>query len=312
MNKRLFFVLVLNITMQICYSKGLNSIFYNNVCYISSAICVDTIGSELNSSAVRLEYKSTAVSDDNIARYDISPFVTTHFVSPEPILYVDISSQNVEGDLPAKNILRIKPDSAVYAHGGFFQITIITQSYLATYRLNCSSGSITNKSYVITVNPAEALRTDSRNNVSQQEFEGLCLKALSHRRSIRNISSKHYGMEMWTSNIFIAGDYLIFDIGAKNKTKLQYKVDELKFRLQDKYAVNAAVSQEIELKPVYQLYPTDGNLIKGKWHNLYIFKKFTFPNEKVFQIEITESPISGRKVEMNIDYNQVLQSQLLQ
>ncbi len=312
MNKPLFFVLILTTVMHYGYGKPVNSKFYNNSIYFGITNCTDTTGAEYNNLPVSSEYKSTAISDDNITRYNISPFVTTHFVSPEPILYVDISSQNVEGDLPAKNILRIKPDSSSFAHGGSFQITIVTQSYVATYRLNCSPASFTTKSYVIAVNPAEALQTDSHDYISPQEFESLCLKALSHRRTIKNISSKQYGMEMWTSNIFIVGDYLIFDIGAKNKTKLQYAVDGLKFRLQDKYAVNAAVSQEIELKPVYQLYPTDGMLIKGRWRNLFVFKKFTFPNEKVVHIEITENQISGRKVEMNIDYNQVLQSQYLQ
>jgi len=312
MNKPLFFVLFLLMSMQFCYSSPIYLSLYNNSYYLGITNCTDTTGSEYNNSPVSAEYKSTAISDDNITRYNISPFVTTHFVSPEPILYVDISSQNVEGDLPAKNILRLKPDSSTFAHGGSFQITIVTQSYIATYRLNCSPANFTTKYYVIAVNPTEALQTDPQSYISPREFESLCLKALSHRRTIKNISSKQYGMEMWTSNIFIVGEYLIFDIGAKNKTKLQYNLDGLKFRLQDKYAVNAAVSQEIELKPVYQLYPTDGMLIKGRWRNLFVFKKFTFPNRKVFHIEITENQISGRKVEMNIDYNQVLQSQFLQ
>lgn len=306
MRKHIFFSFFLLCSMLYCYSlPQINTICNKKHLEIINISTSDT---------VIKEYKSAAISENNVSRYTISSFVTTHFISPEPILYVDISTQNVEGDLPGKNILRLKPDSTAYAHGGTFQVTIVTQSFVAVYRLTCSEGKKfgDRDSYVITIDPTKALQTDQHNYIGQQEFEKLCMKALSYKRSIKNISSKQYGMELWTNNIFIVGDYLIFDIGARNKTRLQYAVDQLRFTLKDKYAVNAAVSQDIELQPVYQLYPIDGTLIKGRWRNLLVFKKFTFPNDKVFHIEINESQISGRKVEMNIDYNQVLKSQFLQ
>lgn len=306
MNKQIFFAFFLPCSMLYSHSAAQNSTFVNGK-------GIKNIKYSANDS-IRTEYKTGAISESNICKYTISPFATTHFVSPEPILYVDISTQNVEGDLPAKNILRLKPDSAAYARGGSFQVTIVTQSFVAAYRLKCSDGKSFSgqDSYVITVNPTEALQTDLHNYIGPQEFEKLCMKALSYKRSIRNISSKQYGMELWTNNIFIVGNYLIFDIGAKNGTRLQYAVDQLRFTLKDKYAVNAAVSQEIELQPVYQLYPNDGTIIEKKWRNLLVFKKFTFPNDKVFHIEINESQISGRKVDLDIDYNQVLKSQFLQ
>ena len=306
MNKHIFFSFFLPCSMLYGYSLP----------QVSTVVNVKSVEIIHNSTrdTIKEGYKSTAISESNVNRYTISPLVTTHFVSPEPILYVDISAQNVEGDLPGKNILRLKPDSAAYAHGGAFQVTIVTQSFVAVYRLTCSNGKSFSdqNSYVITVDPTVALQTDQHNYIGQQEFEKLCMKALSYKRSIKNISSKQYGIEFWTNNIFIVGNYLIFDIGAKNRTRLQYAIDQLRFSLKDKYAVNAAVSQDIELQPVYQLYPNEGTLIEGKWRNLLVFKKFTFPNDKVFHIEINESQISGRKVEMNIDYNQVLKSQFLQ
>src|SRR5689334_443888 len=101
MNKPLFFVLFLIVDMQMGYSKPINCNSYKYLYYFDSTNCTDTTGSEYKNLPVSSEYKSTAISDDNITKYNVSPFVTTHFVSPEPILYVDISSQNVEGDLPA-------------------------------------------------------------------------------------------------------------------------------------------------------------------------------------------------------------------
>src|SRR3546814_12989853 len=34
--------------------------------------------------------------------------LTIHFLSPEPIQYVDISSQRLVGDLPVENLLRVR------------------------------------------------------------------------------------------------------------------------------------------------------------------------------------------------------------
>jgi hypothetical protein len=193
-------------------------------------------------------------------------------------VYVDISAQNVEGDLPEKNILRLKPDSAAYVQGGSFQVTIVTHSFIPAYRLTCKNKSDGEQdSYVITVNPTDALQTSEANYIGPQDFERLCMKALSCKRSIKNISSRKYGMELWTNNIFIVGNYLVFDIGAKNKTRLPYAVEQLRFTLKDKYSVNAVVSQHIELQPVYELYPAEGTVIERKWRNLLVLKKFTCP-----------------------------------
>lgn len=302
MNKSLFFSFFLPCTMLYSYSGAQTST-------ISNANDGTVINIRNNGSLLR----SGVIAESNINRYSISSSVTTHFVSPEPIVYVDISAQNVEGDLPEKNILRLKPDSTAYAQGGSFQVTIVTHSFIAVYRLTCKNkNDVSQESYVIAINPTDALLISESNYIGPQEFEKLCMKALSRKRSIKNVSSRKYRMELWTNNIFIVGNYLVFDMGAKNRTRLEYTVDQLRFTLKDKYSVNAAVSQDIELQPVYQLYPSEGAVIDRRWRNLLVFKKFTYPNNKVFHIEINETQISGRKVEMNIDYNQVLKAQFLQ
>jgi UDP-N-acetylmuramate--alanine ligase len=41
-------------------------------------------------------------------------------------------------------------------------------------------------------------------------------------------------------------------------------------------------------------------------NNLFVFEKFTFPDQKVFTIEFSEKQISGRTVKLMIDYEDVL------
>lgn len=44
----------------------------------------------------------------NLPEIEITEGINLHIISPEPIQYVDLSTQQLTGDLPATNIARIK------------------------------------------------------------------------------------------------------------------------------------------------------------------------------------------------------------
>src|ERR1035438_4425651 len=75
------------------------------------------------------------VNNQNINTATIPLNATTHFISPEPIEYVDISSPNVQGDLPEKNIFRLRPDISKIHPGDQFVVTIVTKKYISAYKL---------------------------------------------------------------------------------------------------------------------------------------------------------------------------------
>src|SRR5699024_178694 len=61
-----------------------------------------------------------------------------HFLSPEPVQYVDISSPHFAGDMPVNNIVRLKyhPDTAGNVEPEKSAIvTIVAQSYYAQYNV---------------------------------------------------------------------------------------------------------------------------------------------------------------------------------
>jgi len=59
--------------------------------------------------------------------------VSVHFVSPEPIQYVDISAKNIIGDLPLKNVLRIRlRDSAKAADA---VVTVAGETFITQYHV---------------------------------------------------------------------------------------------------------------------------------------------------------------------------------
>ena len=91
----------------------------------------------------------------------------------------------------------------------------------------------------------------------------------------------------------------------------RFGIDQIRFKIIDKHTAKATVSQDIELTPVYSLYLTEGKIITNSFHNFYIFKKFTYPTQKLLEIEMTEQQYSGRKVDLKIKYSQVLNAEVL-
>ena len=260
-----------------------------------------------------VQSNNVAINERNINTATIFLNSTTHFVSPEPIDYVDISSPDIQGDLPEKNIFRLRADNEKIHPGDRFTVTIVTHSYISVYKLTVADprgkgGSIGNEAYVISVNPNDAVQVNQADVLSNQECFDLAIKAMNRKRSIFNIDAKAYGIKMYIKNIYTIGDYIMIELAAKNKTNLQFNIDQIRFKIIDKHTVKATVSQDIELKPVYGLYKSDGKIITNRFSNFYIFKKFTYPTQKLLEIEMTEKQYSGRRVDLKIEYSQVLNS----
>src|ERR1017187_10988651 len=94
-------------------------------------ICLSFIMANINAQTgiYTVLASNVLINNQNINTATIPLNANTHFVSPEPIEYVDISSPNVQGDLPEKNIFRLRPDADKIHPGDRFTITIVTQAY---------------------------------------------------------------------------------------------------------------------------------------------------------------------------------------
>jgi len=257
-----------------------------------------------------------SITEKNINTATIPSNATIHFVSPEPIEYVDISSPDVHGDLTEKNIFRLRPDAGKIHPGDKFTATIVTQKYISVYRLKVANSqsndtSVSNNVYVISINPNDAVQVNQSDVLSSQQCFDLAVKAINKKRSIFDIDTKSYGMKMYVTNIYSVGDYIMFRLKVKNKTRLQFDIDQIRFKIIDKRQVKATISQDVELKPVYSLYETDGQIITHMFNNFFIFKKFNYPSQKLLEIEMTEKQYSGRRINLKIEYNQILKAQQL-
>ncbi|WP_312352570.1 conjugative transposon protein TraN [Sphingobacterium siyangense] len=250
----------------------------------------------------------------------VSNTSTVHFVSPEPIQYVDISTNNFVGEIAVENILSIKynptqPDSSkskltIQAPCDAV-VTVIGQSFYAQYRLSY----ITETQYTSAASSIEILPDAMRalefpeNTLSKTEMKNLSLDMLKRRRSFFNVSTKKDKMLVHLNNIYAFGNYIFVDISFKNTTKIKYDIDEFRFNIKDKRITKATNIQDIEITPVFTLY--DQPYFKKNYRNIFVFKKFTFPNDKILSLQMTEKQISGRTIELKIDYRDLLNADTL-
>jgi conjugative transposon TraN protein len=246
---------------------------------------------------------------------EISKGVSLHIISPEPIQFVDLSTNNLTGDLPAENIARIKitDDSATDStkigiktdRNDLGVITIVCQSFMAQYKvsyLNYKRESVTN----IQIQPEDMQPLEypkmSFSNTELQKFSLDILRKKELKNPIREVKSLKLTMQI--NNVYVVNDYIFLDMTFQNSSNLGYDIDALKFSVEDKKIYKATNNQSIALNPVYQLY--NQKQFKKSYRNIYVFKKFTYPNSKVMKIRLIEEQLSGRAIEMKVKYSDIL------
>ncbi|MCX2584840.1 DUF4138 domain-containing protein [Pedobacter sp. MR22-3] len=240
----------------------------------------------------------------------ISGSVSLHFISPEKISYVDLSSSSLIGDLPKKNILRIKaiPDSVanLSTSGDAGLVTIVGETFIAQYRLSFLSP--TNPELVST--QIDILPTYMRSidisgiGLSQNEMKSNALSLLERRGDSRIKKESAFGISLVVNRVYTLGDCILLDLSFQNSTNLIFDVDELRFKIADRKINKSTNVQSIELKPVFQLYPFER--FSKSYRNIYILKKTTFPGDKEFSIELSEKQISGRNLRASLTYSDIL------
>ncbi|SDM83196.1 conjugative transposon protein TraN [Pedobacter antarcticus] len=258
--------------------------------------------------------KDGTLQKSKLEKIYITQDVSLHFVSPEPIQYADISTKSMLGDLPVKNVLRIKfiPDSA--KHYGFVNrslgiVTIVGEKFIAQYDVWYTENEESVQTQ-IEILPKNTNPLDVGNiPMSQTDLHNYALQTLKKGTKTHAIRSSAYGMDAQVNNVYTVDDYVFIDVTYSNNTNLKYDVDEFRFKIDDKRITKATNVQSIEVKPVYQLY--DKASFKRTYRNVFAFKKFTFPDNKVLAIELTEKQISGRVITLQLDYSDVLNADTL-
>jgi len=244
--------------------------------------------------------------------------LSLHFRSPEPVQYVDISTNSIVGDIPVENIVRVKlfPDTAEGAepprlHQPVGVITVVGQSFMAQYKaVYMPKNDVFAIAASVEILPAHMLPLEfPEMSLSEEEMKNYSLEVLKRKRTYKNVASRENGMTAWLNNIYSFGDYIFLDIGFHNSTKIRYDIDQFRFKIEDRKITKATNVQEVEIEPLYALYRNTS--FQKSYRNIFVFKKFTYPNNKILNVHLTEEQISGRSIQLRIDYRDLLNADTL-
>ncbi|MDV3896596.1 conjugative transposon protein TraN [Elizabethkingia anophelis] len=243
-----------------------------------------------------------------LPQLNISDGVSLHIISPEPIQFVDLSTDNLIGDLPAENIARVKTGKAGTVNKDDLGIiTVVGQSFMAQYKVNYKNSETHNTITQIQIQPEDMQPLEyPKIAFSNQELYNFSMDILKKKTKAPLREVNDFKLSIQLNNVYVISDYIFLDISFINDSNLSYNIDGLKFSIEDKKIYKATNNQSLELKPEYQLYHQ--SQFKKNFHNIYVFKKFTYPNSKVMVIRLIEEPISGRTVEMKIKYSDILKA----
>lgn len=252
----------------------------------------------------------------DLPNLNLSKGISLHFISPEPIQFVDLSTINLTGDLPAENIARVKISdvSKIDSLGTHKEvgsenlgvITIVAQSFIAQYKINYVEEGLNTTVTNIQIQPEDMQPIEypkmAFSDIELQKFAINILRKKTVGKPLRQ--EKDLKLTMQINNIYMINDYLFLDINFLNSSNLGYDIGNLKFSVEDKKIYKATNNQSVIVDPVYQLY--NQKSFKKNYRNIYVFKKFTYPNSKVLKIRLFEEHLSGRTLEMTIKYSDIL------
>ena len=251
-----------------------------------------------------MSISSAYAQDKVLGTIYVNKDVTTLLIMPETIKLVDISTDHVVGNQVNDNVVRIKPDT-ILADGDMAAVlTVIGERHIAQYKLVYSMlPNTVHTRFAIPYSDTQEY-TNPEVRMSVAEMSRHAIRMFNARRTVRNIHSKKDKVKAWVNHICSAGDYFFIDFSMENKTKIPYDISDIRVKLEDKKQKKATNCQSVELTPEYMLYHQ--NHFKKHYRNVLVIKKLTFPEAKVLKIEVSENQISGRTIELDINYDDVL------
>jgi conjugative transposon TraN protein len=203
-------------------------------------------------------------------------------------------------------VLRIRLKDSVKTADAI--ITITGEKYIAQYHIVTARDSIAPTEIQIELKDTRPLDIAGI-GLSQPQLKKLALGLFCERAHHPIEDNKAFGLKASLYHIYAAGDYIFLDIGYENKTRLNYEIDDLRFKIDDKKITKATNVQSLEIKPEYTLFPEPR--FQKTWRNIIVLKKLSFPGNKVLHIELSEKQISGRVITLTIPYQDILDADII-
>jgi conjugative transposon TraN protein len=246
-----------------------------------------------------LAFAQKSLNAGTIEQILVNKKVSTHFLMNDPVKYVDIPVSVVVGDIPLKNMLRIKPLSDSTKNLGY--VTIATEREFIQYEL-VYTDDMQKAVKQLTVKQAQVYRHPDV-KLSEREMKRICETVLQKKSQTKRKVEKNK-ITITLNNLYVLYDHFFVDISVENESNINFDIDQIRFKVEDEKITKATNFQQLEINPKYQ--SNNDKSFTTTYRNVFVFEKFTFPDDKVFTIEIAENQISGRADVLKIKYKDVL------
>lgn len=241
----------------------------------------------------------------------ISAESALHFRSPEPISYVDLPKSKFSGDLPLKNLLRIRlRDSfmtTIPTAGENYLgvITITGEHFFAQYKIALAAAGQNHLDTEIEILPEDMLPLiPSLPTFSTPQMHAKSLALISSRAPKPLGIARSQGISLKVNQIRCAGELIFLDLGFSNHSALSYEVDDLQFSISEEKIYKATNAQQFTLIPKFILYSFERFTQQAR--NIYVLPKASFSSSKRLRITLSEKQPSSRTVSLAISYGQLL------
>lgn len=227
---------------------------------------------------------------------------TTEMFFPADILYLKQGNEEVFGVEYYNNMVKVSTTFDQFSPSNLFvidkdfntyEITLIND-YALTYSYNFDDG----RKYIAHI---DVNSVDMRNFIS---------KIRTKKRNIFSVGLIKNKFEISLANLYVRNEFMFFVFDIKNFSNIDYDIDFLRCFLRDKQKSKNAIQQEVQYDPVEQSDFQEKVLGKSQNRFVLVFKKFTIPDDKIFEIEMFEAG-GGRHLKLSILNEYILSAELL-
>lgn len=227
---------------------------------------------------------------------------TTEIFFPADVLYLRQGNEEVFGVEYYNNMVKVGTTFEAFDPSNLFVI----DRNLNTYEITLSNGNAHTYSYDLDDGREYVAHVD----VNSVEMDKEINKLRYRRRNIFSLGVIKNKFEMSLANLYVKGNFMYFVFEIKNFSNIDYDVDFIKCFLRDQKKAKNSIQQEILYDPVEQ--KDFERKIPGKSENRFVmaFRKFTIPDDKVFDIEMFEKG-GGRHMKLSVLNEYILSAESL-
>lgn len=130
---------------------------------------------------------------------------------------------------------------------------------------------------------------------------------LDNPRRLWGVQDRSWNMEGAVTGIYIRENIIYYQLRLRNKTALDYDIDQLRFYIRDQKKGKRTASQETEYQPLH----TSGNACRvraGGINNIVVaLDRFTLSPGKYLVIELTEKN-GGRNLQLKVRNQKIIRA----